>query len=60
MKVLVAGGAGYIGSHIVQVLLDAGHEPTTFDADQLERLAQPLLKSGYGQYLMAVVRDRVF
>jgi glucose-1-phosphate thymidylyltransferase len=30
------------------------------DAAQLERLAQPLLKSGYGQYLMQVLRDRVF
>ena len=31
MKVLVVGGAGYIGSHMVQVLLDAGHEPVTLD-----------------------------
>jgi glucose-1-phosphate thymidylyltransferase len=30
------------------------------DAAQLERLAQPLLKSGYGQYLMRVLSDRVF
>jgi glucose-1-phosphate thymidylyltransferase len=30
------------------------------DAAQLERLAQPLLKSGYGQYLMQVLRERVF
>lgn len=31
MKVLVVGGAGYIGSHMVQVLLDQGHEPVVFD-----------------------------
>lgn len=31
MKVLVVGGAGYIGSHMVQVLLDAGHEPIVID-----------------------------
>jgi glucose-1-phosphate thymidylyltransferase len=30
------------------------------DAAQLEALAAPLLKSGYGQYLMAVLRERVF
>ena len=30
------------------------------DAAQLEALANPLLKSGYGQYLMAVLRERVF
>jgi len=30
------------------------------NAAQLEALATPLLKSGYGQYLMAVLRERVF
>ncbi|MEQ1593123.1 MAG: glucose-1-phosphate thymidylyltransferase RfbA [Thiobacillaceae bacterium] len=30
------------------------------DAAQLEMLAQPLLKNGYGQYLMNVLRDQVF
>jgi len=32
MKVLVVGGAGYIGSHMVQDLLDAGHAPVTLDS----------------------------
>ena len=26
MRILVAGGAGYIGSHTCLVLLEAGHE----------------------------------
>lgn len=31
MRVLVTGGAGYIGSHAVLALLEAGHEPVVFD-----------------------------
>ena len=30
------------------------------DAVQLENLAQPLIKSGYGQYLLRVLKERVF
>ncbi|MEF8787870.1 MAG: UDP-glucose 4-epimerase GalE, partial [Planctomycetota bacterium] len=31
MKVLVTGGAGYVGSHTVMSLRKAGHEPVVFD-----------------------------
>lgn len=31
MKILVVGGAGYIGSHMVKMLLDEGHKVVTFD-----------------------------
>lgn len=30
------------------------------EKDQLKRLAEPLLKSGYGQYLLEILNDRVF
>ena len=31
MRVLVPGGAGYIGSHTAKLLAEAGHEPVVFD-----------------------------
>jgi UDP-glucose 4-epimerase len=31
MQILVVGGAGYIGSHVVRALLDAGHEVHVLD-----------------------------
>ena len=31
MRILVVGGAGYIGSHTVRDLLRAGHEVSVFD-----------------------------
>lgn len=31
MRILVIGGAGYIGSHVTRCLLDGGHEITVYD-----------------------------
>ena len=32
MKIMVSGGAGYIGSHAVRQLIRAGHEPVVLTA----------------------------
>ena len=46
MKILVTGGAGYIGSHTVVELLEAGHEVAVIDnlsnasSRSLERVEQ--------------------
>ena len=32
----------------------------TIDAAQLERLAEPMKKNGYGQYLLGLLNERVF
>ena len=31
MKVLITGGAGYVGSHTCKAIAAAGHEPVVFD-----------------------------
>ncbi len=46
MKALVTGGAGFIGSNIVNALLELGHEPVVLDD----------LSSGYRENLVAGVR----
>jgi UDP-glucose 4-epimerase len=40
MKVIVAGGSGFIGSHVVDALLDQGHEVLIYDLEA-PRCGQP-------------------
>ena len=45
MNVLVAGGAGYIGSHTVKRLKEAGHTPVIYDnVSRGHRVVQEILK----------------
>lgn len=45
MNVLVAGGAGYIGSHTVKLLKSAGHTPVIYDnASRGHRVVADILK----------------
>jgi dTDP-glucose pyrophosphorylase len=39
--------------------LDTGTQESLLDTSQLEALAQPLLKSGYGKYLASLLKDTV-
>ena len=51
MRVLVTGGSGFIGSHVIDRLLASGHEPRIFDLvashrhghDQVERVLGDIL-----------------
>ena len=58
MNVLVTGGAGFVGSHIVDELLDGGHEVRV--VDDLDPAAHAGLPAGLddrAEYVWADVRD---
>ncbi len=51
MKVLVTGGAGFIGSHVVDGLVDAGHDVCVFDR------RAPTCPSPEARYVQGDLRD---
>ena len=62
VNVLVTGGAGYIGSHMVLALLDAGHSPLILDDfstghEQLVPSGVPVIRGNVGD---REVTDRLF
>ena len=64
MNVLVVGGAGYIGSHAVRLLLDAGHTVWVYDnLSRGHRQAVPeglLIEGGMSEQekLINVLKDK--
>ena len=62
MKILVIGGAGYIGSHVVKELMKQKHEVTVFD-NFSSGLRQNLFKENaffYGTILRTEDLDAAF
>ena len=55
MRILVTGGAGYIGSFMVQALLDKGHETVVFDS--LERGHKEAIDSR-AKFVQGDIKDR--
>ncbi|WP_309069093.1 NAD-dependent epimerase/dehydratase family protein, partial [Microbacterium sp.] len=58
MKVLLAGGAGYIGAHTAVALLDAGHEVVLLDSlDNTSAVVEQRIAQITGKSAPLVVGD---
>ncbi|MGI8713548.1 MAG: NAD-dependent epimerase/dehydratase family protein [Solirubrobacteraceae bacterium] len=59
-KILVTGGAGFIGSHVVELLLEKGRDVVVYDAlvDQVHRGAGPVNVPNDAKFVHGDMRDR--
>jgi dTDP-L-rhamnose 4-epimerase len=59
-NVLVTGGAGFIGSYVVELLLERGWDVTVYDSlvEQVHRGAGPVHVPSEAKFIEADVRDR--
>ncbi|MGW5866661.1 NAD-dependent epimerase/dehydratase family protein [Streptomyces sp. NPDC055239] len=58
MRVLVTGGAGFIGSHVIEALSERGHEVAVFDALLPSAHREPPRPHEGQRWTVADVRDR--
>jgi UDP-glucose 4-epimerase len=62
MRVLITGGAGFIGSHLAEALLDRGNDVVVLDdlsTGRLENIAHLVARPGFGYTIGSVTDEHV-